>query len=149
MAPSHRRFAVMLSCATLLALAIAPTRAEDAKSRRRVLLSMYGIAPDLGDAPLWKVPHALGFYGSALAVPTTAGIKTLDQLRGAKWGSQSQAMCNEVQDNDRKTGLISATRPVEDCFTSRFERQANDSDAEAVRRQAKSFTDAMIRYPSR
>ena len=67
---------------------------------------------------------------------------------GAKWGSQSQAMWNEVQDNDRKAGLISATRPVEDYFTSRFEAQANAFDAEAVRRQAKSFTDAMIRYTS-
>jgi hypothetical protein len=57
-------------------------------------------------------------------------------------------MWNEVQDNDRKAGLISATRPVEDYFTSRFEAQANAFDAEAVRRQAKSFTDAMIRYTS-
>ena len=66
----------------------------------------------------------------------------------AEWGSQSQAMWNEVQDNDHKAGLISATRPIEDYFTSRFEAQANDFDAEAARCQAKSFIDAMIRYPS-
>ena len=66
----------------------------------------------------------------------------------AELGSQRPAMWNEVQDNDRKAGLISATRPVEDYFTSRFEAQANAFDAEAVRRQAKSFTDAMIRYTS-
>jgi NitT/TauT family transport system substrate-binding protein len=376
MASSHRRLALMLSCATLLALAIAAARGEYAKSPRRVLLSMYSVTPDLGDAPLWMVPHTLGFfadaglnvgiqyaggssgalqllaagkgqfatstptqimlathqglkiksvfehnrtYGSALVVPTTAGIKTLEELRaylkrsnigvasmangriayararirelglkededvklvavgvgpqaaaalksdgvralviydavyaaieaatdvrfarfetdwqkplfsgvvvttekiieddpdlvgrmaraiaralvfsttnaeavvriywrlypenkpavdkqadelksrvvvvnsmvgnwlsgmdraGAKWGSQSQAMWNEVQDNDRKAVLISATRPVEDYFTSRFEEEANAFDAEAGRRQAKSFTEAMIRYTS-
>ena len=41
---------------------------------------------------------------------------------GAKWGSQSQAMWNEVQDNDRKAGLILATRPVEDYFASALKR---------------------------
>jgi NitT/TauT family transport system substrate-binding protein len=144
MAPSHRRLALTLSCATLLALAIAATRAEDAKSPRRVLLSMYSVAPDLGDAPLWMVPHALGFfadeglnvsveyaggssgalqllaagkgqfatstptqvmlaahqglkiksvfehnrtYGSALVVPTSAGIQTLEELRAYLKGS--------------------------------------------------------------
>ena len=66
----------------------------------------------------------------------------------AELGSQRPAMWNEVEDNDRKAGLISATRPVEDYFTSRFEAQANDFDAEAVHCQAKSFIDAMIRYPS-
>lgn len=64
---------------------------------------------------------------------------------GTKWGSQSDAMWNDVQNNDQKAGLISATRPVGDYFTSRFEAQSNDFDAEAIRRQAKGFTDEMIR----
>ena len=55
-------------------------------------------------------------------------------------------MWNAVQDNDRKQGLISETRPVEQYFTSRFEATANDFDADAIRRQAKAFTDAMIRF---
>jgi hypothetical protein len=50
-----------------------------------------------------------------------------------------------LQDNDRKAGLISATRPVGDYFTARFETQAN-AFAEAVRGQAKGFTDDMIRF---
>jgi NitT/TauT family transport system substrate-binding protein len=65
---------------------------------------------------------------------------------GTKWGSQSDAMWNDVQNNDQKAGLISATRPVGDYFTSRFEAQSNDFDAEAIRRQAKGFTDEMIRF---
>jgi NitT/TauT family transport system substrate-binding protein len=105
---------------------------------------MYSVAPDLGDAPLWIVPHALGYfaeedllvraeyaggssgalqlpaagqgqfatstptqvmlathqglmikavfehnrtYGSALAVPTTAGVKSIDLLRAHFKGS--------------------------------------------------------------
>ena len=109
-----------------------------------VSLFMYSVAPDLGDAPLWIVPHALGYfadeglqvgveyaggssgalqllaagkgqfatstptqvmlatqqglkiksvfehnrtYGSALVVPTSAGIKTVDQLRAHLKGS--------------------------------------------------------------
>jgi NitT/TauT family transport system substrate-binding protein len=65
---------------------------------------------------------------------------------GAKWGGQSAAMWNAVQDNDRKGGLIAETRPVEAYFTSRFEATANDFDADAIRRQATAFTDDMIRF---
>jgi hypothetical protein len=64
----------------------------------------------------------------------------------AKWGGQSEVKWNGLQDNDHKAGLISATRPVGDYFTARFETQANAFDAEAVRGQAKSFTDDMIRF---
>ncbi len=65
---------------------------------------------------------------------------------GAKWGGQSAAMWNAVQDNDRKEGLISETRPVEQYFTSRFEATANAFDADAIRRQASAFSDDMIRF---
>ncbi len=65
---------------------------------------------------------------------------------GAKWGGQSEAMWNDIQSNDLKGGLISGTRPVEEYFSSRFEAPSNDFDAEAIRRQAKSFTDEMIRF---
>jgi NitT/TauT family transport system substrate-binding protein len=373
MVPFGTRLACLLLGATLFASGIAPARAQDAKLKP-VSLFMYSVAPDLGDAPLWIVPHALGYfadeglqvsveyaggssgalqllaagrgqfatstptqvmlathqglkiksvfehnrtYGSALVVPTSAGIKTVDQLRahlkgnnigvasmssgripyarawirelglqedtdvklvavgvgpqaaaalksdrvralviydavyaaieaatdvrftrfetdwqkplfsgvvvtsdkivqddpdlvarmgramakalvfsttnpeavvriywklfpenkpaadkeadelksrtvivnsmvnnwlagmdktGTKWGSQSDAMWNDIQDNDRKAGLISETRPVGDYFTSRFEAQSNDFDADAIRRQAKGFTDEMIRF---
>jgi NitT/TauT family transport system substrate-binding protein len=64
---------------------------------------------------------------------------------GAKWGGQSEAMWNDIQSNDLKGGLISGTRPVEEYFSSRFEAPSNDFDAEAIRRQAKGFTDEMIR----
>jgi hypothetical protein len=51
-----------------------------------------------------------------------------------------------MQDNDLKAGLITATRPVDEYFSSRFESQSNEFDAEAIRRQAKGFTDEMIRF---
>jgi NitT/TauT family transport system substrate-binding protein len=65
---------------------------------------------------------------------------------GTLWGSQSEAMWNDVQNNDLQAGLISATRPVADYYTSRFEAQCNDFDAAAVRRSARGFADAMIRF---
>jgi hypothetical protein len=65
---------------------------------------------------------------------------------GTKWGSQSEAMWKDVQDNDLKAGLISATRPVDEYFSSRFEAQSNEFDAEAIRRQAKGFNEEMIRF---
>jgi hypothetical protein len=55
-------------------------------------------------------------------------------------------MWNAVQDNDRKEGLISETRPVEQYFNSRFEATANAFDADAIRRQASAFSDDMIRF---
>lgn len=368
------RSPVLLLSLLMLATGISPTRAQGPKTLRPVSLFMYSVAPDLGDAPLWIVPHALGYfadeglqvgveyaggssgalqllaagkgqfatstptqvmlatqqglkiksifehnrtYGSALVVPTTAGIKTIDQLRahlkgsnigvasmssgripyarawirelglqedtdvklvavgvgpqaaaalkadrvralviydavyaaieaatdvrftrfetnwqkplfsgvvvttdkialedpdlvtrmdraiakalvfatsnpeavvriywklfpenkpsadkeadelksrtvvvnsmvknwlsdmdkpGAKWGAQSEAMWADIQSNDLKGGLISGTRPVEEYYSSRFEGPSNDFDAEAIRRQAKSFTEDMIRF---
>jgi NitT/TauT family transport system substrate-binding protein len=65
---------------------------------------------------------------------------------GAKWGGQNEAMWNDIQSNDLKGGLISGTRPVEEYFSSRFEASSNDFDAEAIRRQAKGFTDETIRF---
>jgi len=64
----------------------------------------------------------------------------------AKWGGQSEALWSSIQDNDRKGGLISETRPVGEYFTSAFEAKANDFDAAAIRRQAQGFTDEMIRF---
>jgi NitT/TauT family transport system substrate-binding protein len=64
----------------------------------------------------------------------------------AKWGGQSEAMWNGIQDNDRKGGLIADTRPVGQYFTSAFEAKSNDFDAAAIRRQAQSYTDEMIRF---
>jgi NitT/TauT family transport system substrate-binding protein len=64
----------------------------------------------------------------------------------AKWGGQSEAMWNGIQENDRKGGLIEETRPVGEYFTSAFEAKSNDFDAAAIRRQAQSFTDEMIRF---
>ena len=143
MVPLGARLACLLLAATLFASGIAPASAQDAKLKP-VSLFMYSVAPDLGDAPLWIVPHALGYfadeglqvgveyaggssgalqllaagkgqfatstptqvmlatqqglkiksvfehnrtYGSALVVPTSAGIKTVDQLRAHLKGS--------------------------------------------------------------
>ena len=51
-----------------------------------------------------------------------------------------------MQNNDLQAGLISATRPVADYYTSRFEAQCNEFDAEAIRRSAMGYSDAMIRF---
>jgi NitT/TauT family transport system substrate-binding protein len=64
----------------------------------------------------------------------------------AKWGGQSEALWSSIQDNDRKGGLISETRPVGEYFTSAFEAKSNDFDAAAIRRQAQGYTDEMIRF---
>ena len=142
MIPRNRCLAFLLLGA-LLAPGMSPALAQDARLRP-VSLFMYSVAPDLGDAPLWIVPHALGYfadeglqvsveyaggssgalqllaagkgqfatstptqvmlathqgvkikavfehnrtYGSALVVPATAGVKSIDQLRDHLKGS--------------------------------------------------------------
>ena len=58
---SRRLACLLLGASALLAAATPFALAQDAKLRP-VSLFMYSVAPDLGDAPLWIVPHALGYF---------------------------------------------------------------------------------------
>jgi hypothetical protein len=165
MLPFDRRLASLLLGALLLAAAIPPASAQDAKLRP-ITLFMYSVAPDLGDAPLRIVPHALGYfaeedlqvraeyaggssgalqllaagqgqfatstptqvmlathqglkikavfehnrtYGSALVVPTTAGVKSIDQLRAHLKGSISASpVCRAAASPTRALGFANS-----------------------------------------
>ncbi|HLX28628.1 MAG TPA: hypothetical protein VKV24_09110, partial [Casimicrobiaceae bacterium] len=50
-------FALLLS---LCASGVAP--AQDKAPLRKVTLLIYSNVPDLGDAPYWMVPHAMGYF---------------------------------------------------------------------------------------
>jgi hypothetical protein len=59
--PSRRPVRLLLAASALLAAAMPPAVTQDAKLRP-VSQFMYSVAPDVGDAPLWIVPHALGYF---------------------------------------------------------------------------------------
>jgi hypothetical protein len=69
MAPFGPRIACFLLGLAMLAAGAAETSAQDSKSLKPVSLFMYSVAPDLGDAPLWIVPHALGHQDQMRTAP--------------------------------------------------------------------------------
>jgi NitT/TauT family transport system substrate-binding protein len=65
---------------------------------------------------------------------------------GAKWGSQSADDWTKMQEFSASNGLIPGKLPVDEYFTNQFNDKANQFDAAAVRKQAETFTPAMIKY---
>ena len=64
----------------------------------------------------------------------------------AKWGSQSAADWEKMQDFSSRNGLIPGTVPVSEYFTNEFTDRANQFDASMIAKQASGFTPAMIKY---
>jgi len=64
---------------------------------------------------------------------------------GARWGGQTDERWTRIQDANFEAGVIKAKRPISDYFTDRFSAQINQFDAEAIRAQARSFNDSMVK----
>jgi hypothetical protein len=64
---------------------------------------------------------------------------------GAQWGGQTDERWTRIQDANFDAGVIKAKRPISDYFTDRFSAQINQFDAEAIRAQARSFNDSMVK----
>ena len=64
----------------------------------------------------------------------------------AKWGSQSAADWEKMQDFSSRNGLIPGTVPVSEYFTNEFTDRANQFDASMIAKQASGFAPAMIKY---
>lgn len=65
---------------------------------------------------------------------------------GAKWGSQSADDWKKMQEFSASNGLIPGRIAVDEYFTNAFNDKANQFDAENIRRQAATFTPAMIKH---
>ncbi len=64
---------------------------------------------------------------------------------GAKWGSQSADDWEKMQEFSATNGLIPGKLPVNEYFTNEFDGKANQFDVAAIRKQAETFTAAMIK----
>lgn len=66
----------------------------------------------------------------------------------ARWGSETLADWEMMQDFSARNGLIPGKLPADAYFTNEFNDRGNQFDIEAIRKQAKSFTPAMIKQTS-
>jgi hypothetical protein len=63
----------------------------------------------------------------------------------AKWGSQTADDWGKMQEFSATNGLIPGKLPVNEYFTNEFSDKSNQFDVAAIRKQAETFTPAMIK----
>jgi NitT/TauT family transport system substrate-binding protein len=66
-------------------------------------------------------------------------------ITGNNWGAQSTEDWERVQQFNFDAKVITATVPVDSYFTNQFAAQFNQFDQDAIRKQARDFTPAMIK----
>jgi NitT/TauT family transport system substrate-binding protein len=70
--------------------------------------------------------------------------KDMDRT-AAKWGSQTADDWGKMQEFSATNGLIPGKLPVNEYFTNEFSDKSNQFDVAAIRKQAETFTPAMIK----
>ena len=67
---------------------------------------------------------------------------------GAQWGRMSASDWEKTQEFNLKAGVLTATAPVANYFTDQYIEAANKFDPEPIKKQAREFTESMIKYTS-